>query len=81
MVMSSTHEPVNGRRPNTKQYKHTPSAQISEVMGSSEKPHVRASGGWKAGVLDTLLEVDASLMILYSRRCVLCCSVLGKESV
>jgi hypothetical protein len=32
-------------------------------------PQVRASGGWKAGVQDTLLEVEVSLIIL---QCVMC---------
>ena len=69
LVMSSTHDPVKGRRPNTKQYRQTPRAHTSEVMGSSVNPQVRASGGWKAGVQDTLLEVEVSLIIL---QCVMC---------
>eukprot|EP00967_Tisochrysis_lutea_P023257 scaffold26640_cov19-Tisochrysis_lutea.AAC.2 len=63
LVMSRTHDPVNGSRPKMKQNKHTPRAQTSEMIGSSVNPQIRASGGWKAGVQDTLLEAEASLMI------------------
>lgn len=60
LEMSSTHVPVNGSSPYTKQYRHTPSAHTSEAIGSSSLELVIASGDWNAGVQLTLVLVELS---------------------